>query len=397
VGPRNCIAGEAQVVCRFLRGGVYVLRAGLLVALSCALGLPSCFGYLPSVENVLESFKKRYSEVETVRAVYLDDHHWYKENARRMFEEHFLIKGKWLWRQETYDAETGKLESIRRYNDKTWVMYEPQERWAQIEQHKLSERCWHDLEMGQCLWEILKDAAVSVHAHPVGANLAIVEADAPQPADLALGKVIATVSPSEDFRLYELQLFSREGFRFRRTEYKDYAKVEGDIWYPTEVITERYGTDKNGQPYVHTRIKWVLKTIEVNKPIKDEEIEVELPEGTVINDKTIGEEFIYRKGEPLDERLAMMMDLPGYRGGKFFLPLKSLGKSGDEKETVQPPSENQQKKIRPAMATQAAAAAKKDEAEHHPTLFLVLVGLTILLIVYRIVRRREFQRPSRRG
>jgi hypothetical protein len=314
-----------------------------------------------------------------------------------VLEQRFLMKGNWLFRVETYDAKTGKLEEIRRYNGKTGVMYNPDVPWAQIEPNTQSERCWHDLEIGRCLWDMLKDGVVNVRPDLTDDGAVIVEAETPYAERSYVGKTVATVSTSGDFQLRELQLFTRDGFQFRKTQYKDYSRVEGDIWYPTEVISEHYATRADGQPYVYLRTKWVLKEIEVNKPIRDEEIEIDLPDGTSILDKTMGKELVYHKGEPLDERIVAQMELPGYRGAKLFLPLTSLG-NAEERETKAKPPRHEMLREDTSAPTKRIDVVKEDEdVRRHRILFIVLVGLTIVAIAYRIVWRRRFQQSRREG
>jgi outer membrane lipoprotein-sorting protein len=375
----------------------FFLRLCLPAICAYLLAVNTCLGSLPSVQEVLESFKKKFSEAETVRAVYAEEFYWYPENVHRVLEQRFLIKGNWLFRVETYDAKTGKLEEVRSFNGKTRVMYNPDVPWAQIEPDKQSERCWHDLEIGRCLWDMLKDGVVNVRPDQTDDGVVIVEAETPYAERRNVGKTVATVSASGDFQLRELQLFSRDGFRFRKTEYKDYSRVEGDIWYPTEVVSENYATRADGQPYVYLRTKWVLKEIEVNKPIRDEEIQIDLPDGTSILDKTMGKELVYHKGEPLDERIVAQMELPGYRGAKLFLPLTSLGNAEEKKTKAEPPRQEMLREDTGAPTKRIDVVKEDDDVRRQRILFMVLVGLTILAVVYRIIWRRRFQRSRREG
>jgi hypothetical protein len=391
------IASESRVrsvrlILAYFTSATCAARLLLLIAYLWSISFQVSFGFLPSKGEVLDSFRKRFSEAETVRAVYLEEFHWYPENVRRTLELHLVIKGEWLFREETYDAKTGILENIRRYNGGTEVMFVPDRSWAQIKPDKHSERYWHELEMGRCLWDMLKDATLNISPHPTDSSLAIVDANTPHARWNIVRRVVATISSAHDVQLHELQLFSPDGQLFRRIVYQDYTKVEADIWYPTDVTREEYAADKSGKPGVFDRTRWVLKQIEVNKPIRDEEIEIDLPDGTVILDNTMGKEFFYRKGEPLDERTAAIMELPGYRGGQLFLPLTSLGKTEKSEQQLQPLRQENQEQKTPVETKEVKATPRPDDAGRMRIVFVVLAGLTIILVAYRIIWRRRFQR-----
>jgi hypothetical protein len=163
------------------------------------------------------------------------------------------------------------------------------------------------------------------------------------------------------------------------------------------VVSENYATRADGQPYVYLRTKWVLKEIEVNKPIRDEEIQIDLPDGTSILDKTMGKELVYHKGEPLDERIVAQMELPGYRGAKLFLPLTSLGNAEEKKTKAEPPRQEMLREDTGAPTKRIDVVKEDDDVRRQRILFMVLVGLTILAVVYRIIWRRRFQRSRREG
>lgn len=105
------------------------------------------------------------------------------------------------------------------------------------------------------------------------------------------------VDPNKGFTIPRVRRFHEDGVSQQRTLYHeinvDIAQYKTGVWYPVKIVSDRYSTDETGIRYKSSSATVEYASgFEVNVPVSEAELSLELPSGTQVDDSILKASYV---------------------------------------------------------------------------------------------------------